>query len=110
MCLHIFLAAFNGYNGFFDEACLDKLRNDPAVALIEPDYLVNITYSVSPSQTPTPPAPHRRQAAPHRRRGACTAGRKESNGYGVDIYTLGECFCVLPRNQAFSFAGTIFPA
>lgn len=108
--LHIFLAAFNGYNGVFDEACLDNLRNDPAVALIEPDYLANISYSVSPFQTSNPPARHRPRASLMcTLLGMCTAAPQESNGSGVDIYGLGERFWILTRNQAFSFARDNIP-
>ena len=94
MRLLIFRAVFNGYNGVFDEVSLNQLLNDPSVAFIEPDYVANISYTVSPFRTSTHLARHR-----PRRLGTCapksgTPGTPgKDNGTGVDIYGLGERSC-----------------
>jgi hypothetical protein len=93
--LHLLIpqAAFNGYNGLLDEDSLDLLRNDPSVAFIEPDYIANISYTVSPFQTSALSARHR-----HHPRASlfctllriCPATLEGDSGNGVDIYGLGE--------------------
>lgn len=96
MCLLIPQAAFKGYTGVFDEDSLNIIRSDPSVSFIEPDYIANISYTVSPFQTSAQPARLRPRGSLW-----CTLLRictpapggseTESDGTGVDIYGLGEC-------------------
>jgi len=90
----IFRAVVPGYSGVFDEASLNQLQNDPSVAFIEPDYLADISYTISPFQSSTTPTRHRPRASILCGiLGTCPPTPGKSDGTGVDIYGLGEHSC-----------------
>lgn len=103
----IFPAVIPGYSGIFDQASLNQLQNDPSVAYIEPDYLADLSYTISPLQSSTFPARHRpRKSLACTVLGMCPSTPGKNDGTGVDIYGLGQP--ALPsQNQALWFAGLL---
>lgn len=103
----IFPAVIHGYSGIFDQASLNQLQNDPSVAYIEPDYLADLSYTISPLESSTLPARHRpRKSLACTILGMCASTPGKNDGTGVDIYGLGQR--ALPsQNQALWFAGLL---
>ena len=87
----IFRAVVNGYSAILSDASLKQLQNDPSVAYIDPDYLADISYTISPFQSSTLPARHHaRNSLMCSLLGLCTSTPGKNDGTGVDIYGLGE--------------------